>query len=112
MPLTDNPSITRRKSKKSQLHYLPLQFSGNYLTTFINDILEINRIESNKVEIESIPFSLKKLLLDIKNSLEEVAIKNNNFDLIIDDSIPEGLLGDTTKLANIYEFNQQWIKIH
>jgi hypothetical protein len=41
-----------------------------------------------------------------------VAIKNNNFDLIIDDSIPEGLLGDTTKLANIYEFNQQWIKIH
>jgi hypothetical protein len=28
-----------------------------------------------------------------------VAIKNNNFDLIIDDSIPEGLLGDTTKLS-------------
>jgi signal transduction histidine kinase len=61
--LTDNPSITRRKSKKSQLHYLPLQFSGNYLTTFINDILEINRIESNKVEIESIPFSLKNYYL-------------------------------------------------
>jgi signal transduction histidine kinase len=74
MPLTDNPSITRRKSKNRN-HYLPLQFSGNYLTTFINDILEINRIESNKVEIESIPFSLKQLLLDIKNSLEEVAIK-------------------------------------
>jgi signal transduction histidine kinase len=57
----------------------------------------------NLTKFESIPFSLKQLLLDIKNSLEEVAIKNNNnFDLIIDDSIPEGLLGDTTKLSQIF----------
>lgn len=96
--------LLEENPKKSQLHYLSsLQFSGNYLTTFINDILEINRIESNKVEIESIAFNLKQLLLDIKNSLQEVAIKNNNnFELIIDDAIPEGLLGDTTKLSQIF----------
>lgn len=96
--------LLEENPKKSQLHYLSsLQFSGNYLTTFINDILEINRIESNKVEVENIPFNLKQLLLDIKNSLQEVAIKNNNsFELIVDESIPEELIGDPTKLSQIF----------
>jgi hypothetical protein len=46
-----------KKPKRSQLHYLSsLKFSGNYLTTFINEILEINKIESNKVEVEKHQF--------------------------------------------------------
>ena len=96
--------LLEENPKKSQLHYLSsLQFSGNYLTTFINDILEINRIESNRVELEKISFNLKRLLEDIKNSLIEVAIKNNNqFELFIDDAIPQNLLGDPTKLSQIF----------
>ncbi|MDG2431259.1 ATP-binding protein [Flavobacterium sp.] len=96
--------LLEENPKKSQLHYLSsLQFSGNYLTTFINDILEINRIESNRVELEKISFNIKQLLENIKNSLLEVAIKNNNnFELIIDDAIPENLYGDTTKLSQIF----------
>ncbi|MFT5252019.1 MAG: signal transduction histidine kinase/CheY-like chemotaxis protein [Flavobacteriales bacterium] len=96
--------LLEENPKKSQLHYLSsLQFSGNYLTTFINDILEINRIESNRIELEQISFNLKQLLQDIKNSLIEVAVKNqNHFELIIDDSIPENLIGDPTKLSQIF----------
>ena len=96
--------LLEENPKKSQLHYLSsLQFSGNYLTTFINDILEINRIESNRVELEKISFNLKRLLEDIKNSLLEVAIKNNNdFELIIDTAVPQNLLGDPTKLSQIF----------
>jgi hypothetical protein len=37
--------------------------------------LEINKIESNKVEVENINFNLKQLLIDIQNSLKEVATK-------------------------------------
>tara|TARA_R110000868_G_scaffold118017_1_gene313179 strand:+ start:2195 stop:4360 length:2166 start_codon:yes stop_codon:yes gene_type:complete len=96
--------LMEENPKKSQLHYLSsLKFSGDYLTTFINDILEINRIESNRVEIEQISFNLKQLLLDIKNALQEVAIKNNNtLELVIDDSIPVDLIGDPTKLSQIF----------
>jgi hypothetical protein len=32
-------------------------------------------IESNKVEVENINFNLKQLLIDIQNSLKEVATK-------------------------------------
>ena len=96
--------LLEEKPKKSQLHYLTsLQFSGNYLTTFINEILEINKIESDKVELENIGFNLKQLLKDIKNSLKEVALKNNNgFKLVIDADIPEILIGDPTKLSQIF----------
>lgn len=95
--LDDNP-------KQNQLHYLnSLKFSGNYLLTFINEILEINRIESSNIEIEYIDFNIKKLLFDIKNSLYEIATVNNNkFTLDVDENIPEMLLGDPTKLSQIF----------
>ena len=64
--LEDNPKV-------SQMNYLTsLKFSGNYLTTFINEILEINRIDSDKVEIETIPIDLQELLENIKNSFNEI----------------------------------------
>lgn len=91
------------KPKKSQMHYLEsLQFSGNYLTTFINDILEINKIDSKKAEIENINFNLKQLLENIQSSLKELAsANNNNFNFEIDSNIPDYLDGDPTKLSQI-----------
>lgn len=95
--------LLEENPKKSQLNYLEsLQFSGNYLTNFINDILEINKIESNKVQIENINFNLKLLLENIQNSLKELAsTNNNNFKFEIDSNIPDYLIGDPTKLSQI-----------
>jgi signal transduction histidine kinase/ActR/RegA family two-component response regulator len=95
--LNDNPN-------KSQIEYLKsLKFSGNYLLTYINDILEINRIESNNIEIEDISFDLKELLANIKNSLlEQAHLNNNNFNLNIDKNIPDLVKGDPTKLSQIF----------
>lgn len=94
--LEDNP-------KKKQLKYLEsLKFSGNYLTTFINEILEINKIDSTKVEVENISFNLKELLFNIQSSLKELATANKNyFNLEIDKAIPDNLIGDPTKLSQI-----------
>ncbi len=95
--IEDNP-------KETQKHYLnSLKFSGNYLLTFINEILEINRIESSTIEIEYINFDIKQLLLDIKNSMTEIAANNNNkFTLEIAEDVPEILLGDPTKLSQVF----------
>ncbi|MBF4517502.1 response regulator [Flavobacterium sp. ANB] len=89
--------------KKRQLKYLEsLKFSGNYLTTFINEILEINKIDSTKVEIENICFNLKELMFNIQVSLKELATANKNyFNLDIDKSIPDNLIGDPTKISQI-----------
>jgi hypothetical protein len=51
--------LLQEKPKASQLNYLKsLEFSGSYLLNFINDILEINRLESDKVTIEKINFNI------------------------------------------------------
>ncbi len=94
--ITENP-------KETQLDYLKsLQFSGNYLLTFINEILEANRIESNKIEVEYINFNLKELVANIQNSLKEIAANNNNkLVLDLDKSIPDKLIGDSTKISQI-----------
>lgn len=95
--------LLEENPKKTQMDYLSsLKFSGDYLTKFINEILEINKIDSNKFEIEYTNFNLKQLLVNIQNSLKELAfINNNNFKLEIDPTIPDYLIGDTTKLSQI-----------
>ena len=95
--------LLEENPKKNQLDYLSsLKFSGDYLTKFINEILEINKIDSQKSEIEYTSFNLKKLLEDIKHSLKELAlVNNNNFKLKIDAAIPDYLVGDPTKLSQI-----------
>lgn len=95
--------LLEENPKKNQLDYLSsLKFSGDYLTKFINEILEINKIDSHKSEIEYTSFNLKKLLEDIKHSLKELAVVNNNdFKLEVDATIPDYLIGDPTKLSQI-----------
>ena len=96
--------LLEENPKESQMNYLTsLKFSGNYLLTFINEILEINRIESSAIEVENISFNLKQLIVNIQNSLKELAsINNNTFTIEIDSAIPDFLIGDPTKLSQIF----------
>lgn len=96
--------LLEENPKDSQLNYLnSLKFSGNYLITFINDILEINRIESERIPIEKINCNLKLQLSNIQKSFKEIAHENNNtFILEIEDTIPDNLICDPTKLSQIF----------
>ena len=95
--------LLQEKPKKSQIEYLnSLKFSGNYLLTFINEILEANRIESHKIEVELINFDLKQLVNDVQNSLKEIALINNNqYRISIDENIPKHLVGDPIKISQV-----------
>ena len=95
--------LLQENPRETQMDYLTsLKFSGDYLTKFINEILEINKIESHKVQIEHSSFNLKKLLKNIQYSLKELALVNDNrFIFEIDPAIPDYLNGDITKLSQI-----------
>ena len=90
--------------KESQIEYLKsLKFSGNYLLTYINEILEINRIESNNIELDLINFNFRELVNNIYNSLKELAGQNENqFKMEIDPNIPDFLIGDPTKMSQVF----------
>jgi len=73
------------------------------LLTYINDILEINRLESDAIEIEYINFNIRELFHDIENTLKEEISKNNNhFVINIDPNIPEMLISDKMKITQIF----------
>lgn len=96
--------LLEEKPRENQLNYLnSLKFSGNYLLTFINDILEINRIESENIPIENINCNLRTHLINIQTSFKEISQENNNqFSIDIDNAIPENIICDPTKLSQIF----------
>jgi signal transduction histidine kinase/BarA-like signal transduction histidine kinase len=96
--------LLEEKPKVSQLQYLnSLKFSGEYLLNFINDILEINRVESENIQVEQINFNIRQLMDELKRSFQEYASKNNNdLDIVLDENIPDFLVGDPTKLSQIF----------
>jgi CheY-like chemotaxis protein len=60
-------------------------------------------LKSENIEIESINVNVKQLLSDLHNSFKDLASKNNNeFILEIDEKIPDHLIGDPTKLSQIF----------
>jgi signal transduction histidine kinase/ActR/RegA family two-component response regulator len=89
--------------KKSQIpHLKSLKFSGDYLLTFINDILQINKIEANKVELDPEKFNLKEKIQNVISALSNSA-KDNGTTLHFDyeESLPETFVGDQLKISQI-----------
>jgi len=84
-------------------HLKSLKFSGDYLLNFINDILQINKIDAEKLEPLNIEFKLQKVLTDVVDSLRQNANETNtSLILDYDTKIPKHLLGDPIKLSQIF----------
>lgn len=83
-------------------HLNSLKFSGEYLLSLINNILDLNKLEANKVEVEKTTFNLKKRANDVLVALKKSADdRKNNLHFEFDESIPSKLLGDPLKLSQI-----------
>ncbi len=89
--------------KKEQIHHLKsLKFSGDYLLTFINDILEVNKIEAQKVDVENQPFNLKQNIQNIISALNNAQTNNSvKISLDYDKDLPETFISDQVKLSQI-----------
>jgi len=79
-----------------------LKFSGDYLLSLINNILDLNKLEANKVEVEKTTFNLKKRINDVLIALKKSADdRKNNLLFEFDDAIPRKLISDPLKLSQI-----------
>ena len=96
--LLDNNNLN-----KSDKKYLKsLKYSGDYLLNLINDILQVGKMEANKIELKNISVNIKELLNDIVNSfsyrLEET---NNSLKISIDNFVPDYIKCDKVRLSQI-----------
>ncbi|MGY6520623.1 MAG: PAS domain S-box protein [Mongoliitalea sp.] len=79
-----------------------LQFSAENLLGLINDILDFNKMESGKLEIESIPIDIKNLINRLISSYKFQA-REKDIQIIFDfdQQIPNNLLGDPVRFTQI-----------
>ncbi|WP_281635275.1 response regulator [Flavobacterium marginilacus] len=94
--------LEEHKELEKSPHLNSLKFSARYLLSLVNDILQINKIEENKIVLDQMIFNLTDELYMIKNSLSFISKKNNNKIYIdVDPLIPESLIGDKLRFAQI-----------
>lgn len=97
-----NILLEEHKELAKSQHLLSLKFSAKYLLSLVNDILQINKIEENKIVLEESTFILSDEIEFIKTSLSFLAQSNNNkVSIILDPKIPKYLIGDKLRLAQI-----------
>lgn len=75
---------------------------ANQLLTIIDDILDISKIEANRMTMEQIPFSLRGTVFNALKSLTTRA-NDRSLNLVyqVDQSVPDWVVGDSFRLRQI-----------
>lgn len=83
-------------------HLTDIKQSSESLLEIINEILDISKIEADKLEIEEIPFSMRDLLEKIVRLLSVKTFqKKLGFFLFHPADMPDGFIGDPTRIRQI-----------
>lgn len=94
--LEDETLKSHKKDLKS------LKFSADYLLALINNVLHINKIDSNSIEDDSTVFNVRELFESITASFEYMRLQNNNkIHIIVSENIPQLLNGNSVRLSQI-----------
>lgn len=95
--------LSRTALNVEQLKYLnSIKISSNNLLNIINDILDISKIEANKIEIVHSAFNLSNEIAEIASLFENFAEqKQLKISYVIDERIPSELMGDKNKIKQI-----------
>ncbi|MFI5185783.1 MAG: ATP-binding protein [Chitinophagales bacterium] len=88
--------------KNQQEYVRSIRSSSENLLTIINDVLDLSRIESGMMHIETLPFNLRELM-DSIITMMNVKAKNLNLYLHtqVDDSTPPIFKGDAIRLTQV-----------
>jgi signal transduction histidine kinase len=81
---------------------LNIRRAGNQLLALINNILDISKIESGKMEIVETAYQLSSLLNDVVNMIRYKAEqKGLEFFIKVDESITDSLIGDEVRIRQV-----------
>lgn len=96
--------LKRSEDPKSRDQIDKILSSSNHLLAIINDILDISRIEANRLVLESVPFTLSGVITNVQNALNLRAESNRDLDIRIaiqPDVANRVLTGDPLRLGQV-----------
>jgi PAS domain S-box-containing protein len=89
-------------TQEQREHLETMRNSGGILLSVINDVLDISKLESEKLKIEKIPFNLHKSFNTVLKLMKLRANeKGISLDLKIEQNTPIQVIGDPTRLEQI-----------
>lgn len=95
-------SLDHGLSEKNVEVVKSLQKSGESLLELINDVLDLTKIEAQKMNVQKTRFYLGDFLESLVESYsEQVRMKGLNFKIELDDNLPEDILSDQIRLRQI-----------
>lgn len=86
-----------------QRHYIEVASScGGMLMSLIDGVLDLSKIEAGKTNLEIIPFSLSRLLMEMEKSWStQASLKGLTFSVSVDPILPFRLCGDPTRIRQV-----------
>ncbi len=76
--------------------------NGDLLSRLIGDILDLSKIEAEKLEVEKVQFSFKELLSAVMQSMDHIAKERGiSLDIQFETAIPADIDSDPTRLRQI-----------
>lgn len=96
--LLEKTQLTREQSE----YVATIKDSGDAMMALLNDILDFEKIESGKLQLEMVDFDIVRMLKDIHKLMSGHAeAKNSKLELSIDENVPKYIVGDSSRLRQI-----------
>lgn len=97
-----NLLLSKSKNEENKQFLSKILLSSNNLLKIINEILDISKIESGKIDIEVVDFDFHNLVQNAFQSLNvNVPGRDFSYHLKIDDDVPQFIRSDSTKIIQI-----------
>lgn len=89
-------------SEEQQEYFQLLRYSADRLSSVINDVLDISKIEAGKLELRTVRFNVKQLIDNVARYYKlQAGRKGLELNSLVDPDIPDFLLGDSDKLNQV-----------
>jgi PAS domain S-box-containing protein len=95
--------LLKTKLNEEQREYLQaIHIAGDNLTSMINDVLDLAKIEAGKIEFEAKPFMVRNVMSNTHRLLSQNATQSRlSFEWKCDPEVPSYVLGDELRLTQI-----------
>ncbi|MBQ1547027.1 MAG: response regulator [Lachnospiraceae bacterium] len=98
----DEMILRESKDEKITKYAQDIKSAGSTLLSIINDILDLSKIESGKMELLPVNYEISSVLNDVLNMTEKKAVdKGLSYDLRVESNIPSVLFGDEIRIRQI-----------